>query len=234
VDKLMLGNLLKDMVSTYDVALRVNNLAEVPTTTLATILFPQSAKRNQAEGAGSSKYLYEKSVGILLALILPMVVGILLGADWIVQLIGGAKFSESATTLRLTIFYGVFMAFAIQFGTILDAIGKPKINFYITTLGAVVNLICNYLFIKQLGYYGACYGTLVAMTVMFVIMQLVLNRTVGVQTWNCFSYILPFYREVWQRVRNRQNPPPPPESIKPSQQVVPYKNNNRVFVEDLK
>jgi O-antigen/teichoic acid export membrane protein len=201
VDKLMLGGLLKDMVSTYDVAIRVNNIAEVPTTTLATILFPQSAKRNHAEGASSSKYLYEKSVGVLLGLILPMVVFILVFADWIVKIIGGAKFAASAPTLRLTIFYGVFMAFAIQFGTMLDAIGKPKVNFYITTLGAMVNLICNYLFIKQFGFYGACYGTLTAMTIMFLIMQITLNRMIGVQTLQCFAYIMPFYKDIFFKIK---------------------------------
>ncbi|MEO0044479.1 MAG: hypothetical protein RL329_3927 [Bacteroidota bacterium] len=255
VDKLMLGGLLKEMVSTYDVAIRVNNIAEVPTTTLATILFPQSAKRNHAEGASSSKYLYEKSVGVLLGLILPMVVFIIVFADWIVNIIGGAKFAESAPTLRLTIFYGVFMAFAIQFGTMLDAIGKPKINFYITSLGATVNLICNYLFIKQFGFYGACYGTLTAMTIMFIIMQITLNRMIGVQVLNCFAYILPFYKGVIQKISgifaqkkptdgeirmettpkavetNVQKDVPVMNKVMKIEPVKPYKR--RVYIEDL-
>ena len=130
-------------------ALRVNNLAEVPTTTLATILFPQSAKRNHAEGVSAAKYLYEKSVGVLLALIIPLIAFILIFANVIVNIIGSEKYAAAVPVLRLTIFYGFFMAFAIQFGTVLDSIGKPKINFLITALGACVNLCSNYFFIKR-------------------------------------------------------------------------------------
>ena len=121
VDKLMLGKLLQASLSTYDLSIRINNLAEVPTATLAATLFPQSARRTNTEGVDGAKYLYEKSVGVLMALIVPVVLGILLFADVIVWVIGSEKYASSAPILRLTIFYGLFMAFAMQFGTILDS-----------------------------------------------------------------------------------------------------------------
>ncbi len=201
VDKTVLGRLLLDSVSTYDLALRVNNLAEVPTTTLATILFPQSARRNHEEGPAAAKYLYEKSVGVLLGLILPLIVFILVFADLIVHVIGGAKYADSAPILRLTIFYGFFMAFAIQFGTVLDSIGKPKTNFLITTLGACVNLTCNYIFIKRFGLFGAPYGTLTAMTIMFIVMQRILYTRIGVRTGHTLRYMIAFYKNIFSRVR---------------------------------
>ncbi len=196
VDKMMLGRLLLTEVSRYDLAIKINNLVEVPTMTLATILFPQSAKRSNTEGVSSAKYLYEKGVGVLLAIILPLVMFILLFADLIVWVIGSSKYADSAPVLRLTIFYGIFMAYAVQFGTIMDSIGKPKLNFYITTLGAVINLSLNYVFIKSFGFYGVAYGSLTAMTIMFVIMQITLNRLVGVQTLNAFSYMVAFYKTI--------------------------------------
>ena len=200
VDKMMLGKLLLNTLSTYDLSIRINNLAEVPTMTLAAILFPQSAKRANTEGANSAKYLYEKSVGVLLAIILPVVVVILLGADIIVQIIGSEKYASAAPVLRLTIFYGVFMAFAMQFGTILDSVGKPKLNFIITTLAAIMNLTFNYFFIKQFGLYGAAYGSLIAMTLMFVIMQVILNRLFQVNILNCFTYAVRFYGEFYGKI----------------------------------
>ena len=201
VDKMMLGKLLLDTLSTYDLSIKINNLAEVPTTTLAAILFPQSARRTNTEGAAGAKYLYEKSVGVLMALIVPVVVFILLFADIIVWIIGSEKYASSAPILRLTIFYGIFMAFAMQFGTILDSVGRPRLNFYITTLGAVVNLTCNYFFITWFGLYGAAYGSLVAMTTMFIIMQVTLYRIFDVQIVNTFYYMLAFYKDMWQKVK---------------------------------
>lgn len=200
VDKFMLGKMLLNTLSTYDLCLKINNLAEVPTMTLAAILFPQSAKRANTEGGNSAKYLYEKSVGVLLAIILPVVVVILLGADIIVQIIGSEKYASAAPVLRLTIFYGVFMAFAMQFGTILDSVGKPKLNFLITTLAAIMNLTFNYFFIKQFGLYGAAYGSLIAMTLMFIIMQVILNRLFQVNILNCFTYAVQFYGEFYGKI----------------------------------
>ncbi|MDZ7877364.1 MAG: flippase [Saprospiraceae bacterium] len=197
VDKMMLGRMLLGTLSTYDLSIKINNLAEVPTMTLASILFPQSAKRAGTEGSNSAKYLYEKSVGILLAIILPVVVVILLGADIIVQIIGSEKYASAAPVLRLTIFYGIFMAFAMQFGTILDSVGKPKLNFLITTLSAVTNLVFNYIFIKQFGLYGAAYGSLIAMSLMFAVMQLILRRLFQVDILNCFTYAMTFYKDFY-------------------------------------
>jgi lipopolysaccharide exporter len=206
VDKMMLGKLLLNTLSTYDLSIKVNNLAEVPTTTLAAILFPQSARRTNTEGEAGAKYLYEKSVGVLMALIVPVVLFILLFADVIVYIIGSEKYASSAPILRLTIFYGIFMAFATQFGTILDSVGKPKLNFYITTLGAVVNLTFNYIFITKFGLYGAAYGSLIAMTTMFIIMQIALYRLFNVQILNTFQYMFAFYKDMWQKGKQLLQP----------------------------
>jgi O-antigen/teichoic acid export membrane protein len=201
VDKGLLGKMLLDKLSTYDLATKVNQLTEVPTTTLAGILFPQTAKRSATEGVSSSKYLYEKGVGVLLALILPLIIFVLLFADIIVQIIGSEKYAGSANVLRITVFYGIFMAFAVQFGTILDSMGKPKLNFFITAVGAVVNLICNYIFITVFGLIGAAYGTLVALSIMFLVMQTLLFLMLEVRFFNVFKYMILFYDEIWGKLK---------------------------------
>ena len=218
VDRLILSMFLLDKVSTYDLAIKINTLTEVPTMTLAAILFPKSAQSasqaqdvtasgelslrgtKQTEGVNKAKYLYEKSVGVLLAILLPAVLFVLIFADFIIWVIGSEKYMESAPILRVTIFYGVFMAFAMQFGTILDSIGKPKLNFYITLLGAIVNLSFNFIFIKWLGLYGAAYGSLIAMTIMFLIMQIILNQLLGIKAWNTLTYMMSFYKEIWGKL----------------------------------
>ena len=203
VDRLILSMFLLDKVSTYDLAIKINTLTEVPTMTLAAILFPKSAQNasetTNTEGVNKAKYLYEKSVGVLLAILLPAVLFVLIFADIIIQIIGSEKYMESAPILRVTIFYGVFMAFAMQFGTILDSIGKPKLNFYITLLGAVINLSFNFIFIKWLGLYGAAYGSLTAMTIMFFIMQIILNQLLGIKAWHTLNYMVAFYKEIWTK-----------------------------------
>ncbi|MEZ4847758.1 MAG: hypothetical protein R3B93_03850 [Bacteroidia bacterium] len=55
----------------YGTAIKITNLVEVPTQSIAAIVFPQSARRIENEGRESVKRLYEKSVGVILALIIP-------------------------------------------------------------------------------------------------------------------------------------------------------------------
>ncbi len=203
VDKLILGKLLLGSLSTYDLSTKINTLADVPTTTLAAVLFPQSARRHHEDGKTSAKFLYEKSVGVLLSLIIPVVIFILLFADIIVTVIGGKSYADAAHILRLTIFYGVFMAFGVQFGTVIDSIGKPKLNFYTTAAGACVNLVCNYFFITWFGLYGAAYGTLMALTIMFIVMQTILHRVLNVQIGQVFKYAFSFYGEMYHKFLKR-------------------------------
>jgi lipopolysaccharide exporter len=203
VDKALLGKMLLDKLSTYDLATKVNQMTEVPTMTLANILFPHTARRAATEGVSSSKYMYEKGVGVLLALIVPVIIFVLLFADIIVQIIGSAKYESSANVLRITVFYGVFTAYAVQFGTILDSMGKPKLNFFITAIGAFVNLLCNYIFITVFGLMGAAYGTLVAMGIMFLVMQTLLYQMLNIEFLNVFKYMILFYKEILGKIKDK-------------------------------
>ncbi len=210
VDKLMLGYLLlPSATGIYEWAIKITNLAEVPTFSIASIVFPQSARRIEEEGKDGVRRLYEKSVGAILALILPFMIGVYLFADWIILILAGEGFEESIKILRMTIAYGLFIPFAVQFGTVVDSIGKPRINFYFTILGAGLNIIFNYIFITKFGIIGAAYGTLTSYIIMFFLYQTVLYRLLGVRAYRAFYHILPVYREGIQlvgRYRQKKNP----------------------------
>lgn len=198
VDKWLLEGLLKlpELVGHYELAVRITNLVEVPTVSLAFILFPQSAQRMAEQGVSAVKDLYEKSVGVILAMVIPFILFIWIGAPYIVPLIGSEKFVETIPLLRITVLYGLFIPYAIQFGTVLDSMGKPKVNFYFTLLSAIVNLLCNYIFISWLGVKGAAFGTLTSFMIMFCVMQTYLYHKINTNPLIAFRFILPFYRDM--------------------------------------
>ena len=197
IDKLMLGLMVgKAAAGIYELAIKITNLAEVPTFSIASILFPQSAKQAKTEGLGGVKELYEKSVGAILAILLPFIAFVMLFPEWMITIIGSSKYLDAVPVLRLTMLYGLFIPFAVQFGTVLDSIGKPKINFYFTLLGAGLNIILNYIFISNYGLVGAAYGTLSTYMVTFVFMQWMLYIELKVKFYNVFRHILPFYKEA--------------------------------------
>lgn len=211
IDKLALGHLIGPVAFVeYDVASKVTQLVEVPSFSMAAVVFPQGAERLQSEGKEGVKRLYERSVGAVLGIILPFIVVVLLFAEPIVRIIAGWKYagpgsmeSESAELLRITAFFGMFMPFAVQFGTILDSTGRPAVNFLYTALTAVLNLGLSYFFVSQIGIFGAALATLTAYSISFVFAQLLLRRDFGINPLNAFRYIPVFYRSLWMMLTRR-------------------------------
>ncbi len=207
-DKMALGKLLGPAAyAVYDAAGKITQMVEVPSFSIAAVVFPQSARRMEADGAAGVKWLYEKSVGATLALILPAVVLTIVFAEPIIRLFAGAGYEESANVLRLTAFFGLFMPYAVQFGTILDSTGRPATNFGYTLFTAVLNLVLSILFIKNFGLMGAALATLVGYLVSFVLMQRQLRLDFSVDWLAAIRYAFGFYGDGWRFFLKKAFPP---------------------------
>ena len=202
-DRTMLGTMISEIaIAVYEPAIRLTNLVDVPALSIAAVVFPQSSHKSKDGDKNATKDLYEKSVGAILALIIPALVIIYIFAEFFVWILGGEEAMESAPILRLTIFFALFMPFAYQFGTILDSIGKPKINFIYVLSGLVLNIIFNYFFIKAFQIKGAIYGTLLTYFVMFIFQMITLNRMFKIKPWMPFVYIPWFYKSMFGIVKD--------------------------------
>lgn len=202
VDKMMLGAILptKAPVAAYDVAIRINNLNEVPTLSLAAMLFPESAKRAHQQGNDSVGQLYEQSVGIMLALVVPGVIAICLFPELIIRLTAGTKYLDTVNILRLTSLYTLFLPFAIQFGTAFDSMGKPQLNFAFVVAGTALNAAINYFLIHKYGLEGAVYATLITFVLTFIGNQLLLRKMLNVRFSNIFKHTLAAYKMGWEKI----------------------------------
>lgn len=195
IDKLTLGHLIGPAAfALYDAAGKITQLVETPSFSIAAVVFPQSARHMETEGAGGIRYLYERSVGAILALILPFLLLALLFAEPIVWLFAGEQYLESAGVLRITAFFGLFLPFAVQFGTILDSTGRPATNFGYTFFTAALNLALSYVFVARFGLFGAAYATLTGYALSFVLMQRLLRRDFGIRWWAAFGHVPAFYK----------------------------------------
>lgn len=208
IDGWMLGALIAPAAAgAYSIAIRITNLVEVPTSTVATIVFPQSAKRMESGGKDAVKYLYEKSVGTILALLLPSLLALYLFSGYAVHLLAGEQYAESVAILKVTLLYALLIPYGRQFGTIMDSIGKPDVNFKLVVLAAALNVALNYFFIQQYGILGAAYGTLSANAVTFVIAQVILKKQLGVRLFNTLLYAVRFYPEMFNKYVRRPAAP---------------------------
>lgn len=190
-------------VAMYGVCLRISNLVDMPSQVLGDILFPKSAKMMEGGNLAGVRYYYEKAVGSILAIAVPVSLAILLLPRLVIGIIAGHEYLEAATLLQLTILYGLFLPFIKQFGTIMDSIGKPKMNFYVITITALFNIPVCYLFTQQFGLHGAAYGMMTSYFVCFLITQIYLRKTLGTDFLRTLGYAVKFYPEMYQVFRQR-------------------------------
>lgn len=223
IDQLMLGLILNPVATAvYGTAIKIANLIEVPTQSVAAIVFPKSAQIAEKEGSSSIKGLYEKSVGVILAIIIPGILFVILFPKFVLEVVAGDKYLDAVPLLRLTMLYGLLIPFARQFGVIMDSIGKPQVNFFMVIASAILNIIFNYLFISQYGLIGAAYATLTTLLVLFVANQYILYKEIGSSPLNALVYSQKVYgngfRLLWNKVVGQKNPPLP-EPLVPTPKI---------------
>ena len=198
IDSWMLGKLISPAaVTIFNPALRISNLVEVPTDTLTSILFPKLSERIAKEGAQSARYLYEKAVGTITAVMLPIVTFFIVFADPVVRFVAGPGFEQTVPVLQITMLYGLIIPFNRFLGITLDAIGKAKTNFLFVLRNAVMNIISNYFFISHFGIIGAAYGTLTTYVLVLTINQIYLHYFLHVRLRNVFRHLLESYAKVF-------------------------------------
>lgn len=203
IDQVMLGVLLPvSAVGVFNIANRITNFAEVPLSAVAAIVFPQSVKRIETGGLEAVKYLYERSVGLLLAIILPVALVCFLLAKQLILLIAGSEYLDAAPILQVIVLATILQPFVRQFGVTMDSIGKPKTNFILLVIIAVINIAANYLFISNFGILGAAFGTFSALVIFVVISQLILRKEAGIKTHHTFIYTYKFYSDGFGLLKN--------------------------------
>jgi len=212
IDQLMLGLILNPVATAiYGTAIKIANLIEVPTQSVAAIVFPKSAQIAEKKGSGSVKGLYEKSVGVILALIIPGILFVLLFPKFVLEVVAGDKYLDAVPLLRLTMLYGLLIPFARQFGVIMDSLGKPQVNFFMVIASAFLNVIFNYIFIKMMGITGAAYATLTTLFLLFLANQYILYKEIGSSPFNALYYSQKVYgngfRLLWNKVTGRNKTP---------------------------
>lgn len=197
-DSWMLGRLLSTgAVAIYNPALKLANIFEVPTNAVSNFIFPQVAQKMKNSGKSGVNDIYVKSVSLMLALTIPIVLPLFLFSEFFVVTIFGPAYIESADILKVTVLYSLIVPFNRQFGTIMDALQKPKLNFYTLVVMSILNVIFNFFFLKWFGIIGSAYGTLLSFLVIFIFNQFVLYKHFHISTWKVICSIFTWYSKGW-------------------------------------
>ena len=162
IDQIMLGQMVGDeAVGIYSAAVRISEVWYFIPMMIVASVFPailEAKKRSEAQYYQRLQHLYDLMVWLSVAVALPMT----FLSTPIVTLLFGESFSASGTVLAIHIWAAVFVFLGVASSKWFLAENRQMLNFQRTALGAVVNVILNFLLIPDFGPIGAAIATVVS------------------------------------------------------------------------
>lgn len=182
----------------YSSCTRITNFADMPSQVLGDIMFPKAAQMVKKGNPSEIKLLYEKTVAATLTFTLPVVVAVLLLPKTILLVIAGNKYVNASGILQVIILYGVFLPFIKQFGNVMDVTGRPKVNFQVLLVFAILNIGFNAAGIYIFGLPGSAYGTLLSYFLLFLTAFLLLRKLMKVSIAAIFKNVGILYLDYFK------------------------------------
>lgn len=138
-------------VALFNVPTRILEIVEMPLRSFAITAMPQFARLYAEKAYAALRLEFEKKAGLVFYLLLPISIGCFVFADWVVLIIGGKGYAESAVLLRFFASYMAILPLDKFAGVMLDTINRPNINFYKVMIQLAVNIIGDFLGIYLFG-----------------------------------------------------------------------------------
>ena len=97
-------------------------------------------KRWSLPGPDKVRYYFERMVGTIVSILAPISILIFLIPHLFIMILAGSKYYAAVPILQTVILFSFLRPFSYQFGTTMDAIGKPSINFWVNLLTMSIEL----------------------------------------------------------------------------------------------
>lgn len=164
IDKIMIG----DMLSKSDVAIYTyaENLAKLPigiVTALTTVLLPRMSKLVAEHKEDGGRKLIRDTMRVTMYLTLPVAAGIAAIAEWLVPWFYAEDFLGCIPLIRMLVVIVIFIAWTyVMQNQCLVPRHRDTVLVKSALLTAILNIICNLIFIPICGIYGAVIGTILS------------------------------------------------------------------------
>lgn len=162
LDTVMLGFMTNDFeVGYYNAAIKIKNILVSLVTSLGTVLLPRLSYYIQNDMKNEFSKLIKKSFEFVFLISLPLTIYFIIFSKESLLFLSGESFIGATLAMQMIIptlfFIGLSSVTGFQ---ILTPTGKEKYVVISVTIGAVIDLIANAIFIPILGAAGASLGTL--------------------------------------------------------------------------
>ena len=171
VDVTMLGMLCeKETVAIYKYAIQIQKTLLQVVNTFTMILIPRITTLFKEKKFDEFNTLISKTLGIIIVLSLPMIVGIYFTSDALMVLLYGESYAQSANVLKLM----SLLLFISPIGYLLGSriclvTDNEKYMPIAVGIGAVVNIAANYIFINMWKEMGAATASVLSEIIVAII-----------------------------------------------------------------
>lgn len=162
VDQIMIKEMLSaEAVGQYAAAVRISEAWYFIPMVIASSLFPaiiNAKKQSEALYYARLQKLYDLMVWMAIAIALPMT----FLSDWVVSLLYGEQYNQAGAVLMIHIWAGVFVFLGVASSRWLLVENLQIFSTINTAVGAIVNIVLNYILIESIGIQGAAWATLIS------------------------------------------------------------------------
>jgi lipopolysaccharide exporter len=196
----------KIYVSYYNVAARINNMMDVPTLATADVLFPKNVETLETDGLGKVKYYFERMIGTIMAIVVPISLFIVLFPKFVILIIAGREYYEAALILQITIVANLVRPLGYHYGSTLDALGKPVVNFISSLCLMTVSVVLTWIALVKFQGMGAAYALIAYNIISLVVMVAVLKKYIHLEIRNIPKYMFACYRDIFALLGKLRKP----------------------------
>ncbi len=186
------------------IAQRFTQLVLIPNAAIQTLIFPKACEFNHQQKNDQLKRLFEESVAMLLGMLLPLVITLSIFASSMIEFFNGSTYVAAAPLLIVMVFtVALYSPFGNGFGSIINAIGKPRLNVTVVTVNSVINITLSVMFMSTIGLYGAVLAPFITETFGFVWIGTILKKELDISFQRCFLLIPNSYQSFYNTLRQK-------------------------------
>ncbi len=177
MDMIMLSMMKGDeVVGWYAASYRLlDGLAVIPAVFMS-VMFPVFSKC-YVDSNNSLELAFKKSLKFLIIIAIPIGIGTTILADDIIMLFYGNEYAPSAIALKILIWASVLSFINWTPATLLNSANKQRTLMIFTSIGAILNMVLNYLLIPSMSYKGAGIATVITEFVVGLLMLSHIQKT---------------------------------------------------------
>ncbi|MEG3906493.1 MULTISPECIES: flippase [unclassified Microcoleus] len=175
-DQIMLGAMNQNaQLGYYAAAVKISEICDFLPMIISSSIFPKLANLRKTN---YEEYLNKFQIysDIMIFLWLGVAIPISLLSPWIVHLLYGEKYAQSAAVLALYVWAQFGSNFGVARSTYLNIEGQLRYGLYLTVVGSIFNVALNFFLIPKYGAFGATAATLITYFYVIILVNFLIKE----------------------------------------------------------